>query len=114
MVDELMFERVFIKSEKSADAVWCEKIGAIKVGNASVEIEDVLEFAFVRSQGKNGPNKKNVFAPKEIPSHISQKLNEVLESEKSTRIQHLKQQVQYNTNRLTSLIEQYKTENSVK
>lgn len=107
-----MFERVFLKSEKHADETFTDSIGIIKVGDASVEFDDVLEFEHIRTQGKNGPNKKNVFAPKLIPHHISDKLSEVLEQEKVKRIQHLKNQVEYHTQQLISCIEKYKAENA--
>jgi hypothetical protein len=102
------FERTFLKSEKNAHEVWTEAIGNIKVGETEVEFADEVEFVFVRKQGKNGPNKKNVFAPKEIPAHVTEKLNEVLVLEQAKRIEHLKQMVDSYRNDLIAAIEEYK------
>lgn len=110
MIYENGFERTFLRNEKSADESWMEPVGNIKVGTATLYFPDEVEFSFLRKQGKNGPNKKNVFAPKSIPAHITEKLNQVLEEEKNKRIEDLKSQVAHYTQKLTSLIEHYKSE----
>lgn len=108
MICNQMVERIFIKSERHADQSFSEPIGKIRVGETTLEFEDVVEFVHVRTQGKNGPNKKNVFHPVSIPQHVTDALNDQLEVEKAKRIEHLKQQVAYHTEELTKAIEAYK------
>lgn len=108
MIYDLMFERIFIKSDRHADQLFSEPIGIIKVGDTNIEFSDIVDFVHVRTQGKNGRNKKNVFRPKFIPQHVTDTLNAQLEIEKSKRIEHLKQQVDYHTKELTKAIEAYK------
>lgn len=106
-----MFERTFIKYEKSSIEKWSEEIGEICVGNERVYFNDIVEFSFLRRQGKNGPNKKNVFAPVSIPDHVMSKLKEILEVKISERKALLKSEVESNRASLLLLIEKYKSEN---
>lgn len=108
MIYDLGFERIFLKSERHADQPFSEAIGKIKVGETTLEFTDIVDFIKVRSQGTNGPNKKNVFRPVSIPQHVTDALNAQLEIETAKRIEHLKQQVAYHTDKLTEAIEVYK------
>jgi hypothetical protein len=108
IIYDLMFERIFLKSERHADQSFSEPIGKIKVGETTLEFNDIVDFEFAHKQGKNGPNKKNVFRPVSIPQHVTDALNAQLEIEKANRIEHLKQQVAYHTEELTKAIEAYK------
>jgi len=108
IIYDLMFERIFLKSERHADQSFSEPIGQIKVGQTTLEFSDVVEFKFSHKQGKNGPNKKNVFRPASIPQHVTDALNAQLELEKVNRIEHLKQQVELYKEKLTEAIEAYK------
>lgn len=103
-----MFERIFLKSERHADQTFSEAIGNIRVGETTLKFDDIVDFIHVRNQGKNGPNKKNVFRPVSIPQHVTDALNTQLEIEKAKRIEHLKQQVSFHKKKLIEAIEAYK------
>jgi hypothetical protein len=63
-------EQIFLRSEKSGDNYNAE-IGNISFGSGeSIFFPDVVEWHQVRSQGKNGRNKKRVFTPVSIPCNV--------------------------------------------
>ncbi|WP_220761705.1 hypothetical protein [Flavobacterium sp. UMI-01] len=108
MIYSNSFERVFFKRERSSNEPFSEKLGVVKVGETKVEFEDVLDFVFLRKQGTNGPNKKNVYVVKEIPEHITDKLNAVLEEEKAKRKIELENRIAQYTTELADSIEKFK------
>lgn len=86
-------ERIYLKSEKHADKPFIDILPRITIGKETLTFEDNIEWVFLRKQGKNGPNKKNVFVPISIPDHILFKLNDVLESQLQLRRKELEEMI---------------------
>lgn len=108
IIYDYAFERVFLRKTRHADQPFSEPLGDVKVGETTLNFEDVVDFVYVGKRGTNGPNKKNVFKVIDIPQHITDALNAQLEIEKSNRIEHLKGEVEKYRNRLIESIEIYK------
>jgi len=102
------FERRYFPIERKAES-FEDKIGIVRVGDSKVEFDDIIKFEYIGKCG-NG-HKKNGFKATNIPTRVTNKLNEVLEKEKIARIEHLKEQVEYHTAKLNEHIEQFKAEN---
>lgn len=105
------FERIFLKSERHADQNFSKKLGKVKVGESTLEFDDIVDFVFVRKQGTNGSRKKNVFRVVDIPQDITDQLNAQLEIEKGKRIEYLTDMVKNYKEKLLQSIEDYKIKN---
>lgn len=95
-------EQIFIKSERES-ANYNAPIGRVIFANApgnELFFGDMVEWHLIRTQGKNGPNKKKVFAPVAIPSHIADKIQLHLEVLKADRIASLKKDIEKYTAQL--------------
>jgi|GEM_PF-4636837 len=101
------FERRYLKGIRPAES-FEDKIGVVRVGESNVEFDDIVRFDYIGKCG-NGHN-KNAFKATTIPTHVIEKLNDVLEAEKVARTEHLKNQVEYYTEKLSEYINKLKSE----
>lgn len=94
-------EQIHLLSERSGDNYFAP-IGRVFFGNAGfagasvpaeLDFPDIVEWHQVRLQGKNGGNKKRVFAPVSIPAQVAEKLNAHLQILIADRVAALKNQI---------------------
>lgn len=95
-------EKIFFRSEHSGDN-FSSPLGKVIFGHSNfrgnnlssvLTFEEVVEWKQIRKQGKNGPNKKRVFAPVSVPDHIAKQIQLHLDALKDQRINHLKNEVE--------------------
>jgi hypothetical protein len=96
-------ERVYIKREMPADSKLIDVLPTIPIGDATLNFTDKVDWKFSHNRGKNGPNKKNVFVPVEIPAHVQLVLEKTLAEQLDLRKAHLTELVEKYTNELAAL-----------
>jgi len=97
-------ELIFLKSEKSSES-FIAPIGKVVFCHTteSITFEEEVTWVKIGTQGRNGRNRKNVFAPVEVPASVQSKIDEKLNQLKQQRVLDLKNRVAEITSKMEQI-----------